>query len=78
MSYKLVGQRMLVEKETINQTMMSQDGQFTGIVKILAVPEDLKQKFKENDRVLLASLNAYLEAPNGEIYIAESQILRFV
>lgn len=75
MSYKVAGEFFLVEK-IHSKSLLGGKEEFKNVVKILAIGEKATNtSFKVGDRVLVGGC---IDGPNGETYIAESQIFRWV
>ena len=72
--YRVFGELILVEKVMHKETVMDKIGVFKNRVKVIAIGEGLTETPVKVDDVLVVG---GLMERDGEVYIAESQILRW-
>jgi len=72
--YRVFGELILVEKVMHKETVMDKIGVFKNRVKVIAIGEGLTETPIKVDDVLVVG---GLMERDGEVYIAESQILRW-
>jgi len=72
--YRVFGDLILVEKVMHKETVMDKIGVFKNRVKVVAIGEGLTETPIKVDDVLVVG---GLMERDGEVYIAESQILRW-
>jgi len=72
--YRVFGELILVEKVMHKETVMDKIGVFKNRVKVVAIGEGLTETPIKVDDVLVVG---GLMERDGEVYIAESQILRW-
>jgi len=72
--YRVFGELILVEKVMHKETVMDKIGVFKNRVKVIAIGEGLTDTPVKVDDVLVVG---GLMERDGEVYIAESQILRW-
>jgi len=73
-NYRIFGELILVEKIMIKENVMDKTGVFKNRVKVVAIGEGLTKTPVKVDDVLVVG---GLMERDGEVYIAESQILRW-
>jgi len=72
--YRVFGELILVEKVMHKETVMDKIGVFKNRVKVIAIGEGLTETPVKVDDILVVG---GLMERDGEVYIAESQILRW-
>jgi len=72
--YRVFGELILVEKVMHKETVMDKIGVFKNRVKVIAIGEGLTDTPVKVDDILVVG---GLMERDGEVYIAESQILRW-
>jgi len=72
--YRVFGELILVEKIMVKENVMDKTGVFKNRVKVIAIGEGLTETPIKVDDVLVVG---GLMERDGEVYIAESQILRW-
>nr|DAI89577.1 MAG TPA: co-chaperonin [Caudoviricetes sp.] len=72
--YRVFGELILVEKIMVKENVMDKTGVFKNRVKVIAIGEGLTETPVKVDDVLV--VGGIMER-DGEVYIAESQILRW-
>ena len=72
--YRVFGDLILVEKVMHKETVMDKIGVFKNRVKVVAIGEGLTETPVKVDDILVVG---GLMERDGEVYIAESQILRW-
>jgi len=72
--YRVFGELILVEKIMVKENVMDKIGVFKNRVKVVAIGEGLTETPVKVDDVLVVG---GLMERDGEVYIAESQILRW-
>ena len=73
-NYRIFGELILVEKIMVKENVMDKTGVFKNRVKVIAIGEGLKETPVKVDDILV--VGGIMER-EGEVYIAESQILRW-
>jgi len=72
--YRVFGELILVEKIMVKENVMDKTGVFKNRVKVIAIGEGLTNTPVKVDDILVVG---GLMEREGEVYVAESQILRW-
>jgi len=72
--YRIFGEYILAKKVLTKENVLDKVGTFKNIVEIVALGEEIKSTpLKVGDKVLVGGFREQ----NGEIYIVESQVIRW-
>jgi hydrogenase maturation factor len=74
----IFGDRLLVERVLEKKTAMDSKGEFKGVVIVLGIGEDFKQGSKRQVKVGDSLLVTGDFLVNGESYVIDKQILRWI